>query len=45
MIWTHGEDKLHGFITYLNGIHPTIKFTYEHSYKQFKFPRHYSQDQ
>ena len=31
MIWTHGEDKLQEFITYLNGIHPSIKFTHEYS--------------
>ena len=30
MIWIHGEDKLEEYITYLNGIHPTIKFTLEH---------------
>ena len=28
MIWTHGVDQLKEFIEYLNGIHPTIKFTY-----------------
>ena len=37
MIWTHGEDKLEEFITYLNGIHPTIKFTSEHSYTHISF--------
>ena len=31
MVWTHGEDKLNTFISYLNNIHPTIKFTSEHS--------------
>ena len=31
MIWTHGEDNLTELITYLNGIHPTIKFTRETS--------------
>ena len=31
MIWTHTEDKLRTFITYLNNIHPTIKFTSSHS--------------
>ena len=31
MIWTHGEDNLNEFIKYLNGIHPTIKFTHESS--------------
>ena len=34
MIWTHGEDKLQEFITYLNGIHKTIKFTHEFSQSQ-----------
>ena len=29
MIWTHGEDNLTEFITYLNSQHPTIKFTHE----------------
>ena len=27
LLWTHGEDKLNDFITYLNNLHPTIKFT------------------
>ena len=31
MIWTQTEDKLRSFITYLNNIHPTIKFTSSHS--------------
>ena len=31
MIWTHTEDELRTFITYLNKIHPTIKFTSPHS--------------
>ena len=31
MIWTHGENKLLEFITYLNSIHPSIKFTHEFS--------------
>ncbi len=29
LIWTHGKDELHSFITYLNNAHPTIKFTSE----------------
>ena len=37
MIWTHGEDKLQEFITYLNSIHPTIKFTHEFSYTHISF--------
>ena len=31
MIWTHTEDELRTFITYLNNIHHTIKFTSSHS--------------
>ena len=31
MIWTYTEDELRTFITYLNNIHPTIKFTSSHS--------------
>ena len=37
MIWIHGEDKLQEFITYLNSIHPTIKFTHEFSYTHVSF--------
>ena len=37
IIWTHGEDKLDEFITYLNSIHPTIKFTHESSTTQINF--------
>ena len=37
MIWTHGEGTLNEFITYLNGIHPTIKFTHELSTTQINF--------
>ena len=37
MIWTHGEDTLNEFITYLNGIHPTIKFTHELSNTHINF--------
>ena len=37
MILTHGEDKLQEFITYLNGIHPTIKFTHEFSQTHLNF--------
>ena len=29
MVWTQGAEKLNAFITYLNSIHPTIKFTSE----------------
>ncbi|XP_078374399.1 uncharacterized protein LOC144657936 [Oculina patagonica] len=31
MIWTHGEELLKNFISYLNSIHPSIKFTHEYS--------------
>ena len=37
MTWTHGEDNLTEFITYLNRIHPTIKFTHETSLTQINF--------
>ena len=37
MVWTHGEDKLNNFITYLNNIRPTIKFTSEHSTTSIPF--------
>ena len=37
MIWPHGEDNLNEFITYLNGIHQTIKFTHESSHTQIDF--------
>ena len=37
MISTHGEDKLHEFITFLNGIQPTIKFTHKFSPTQINF--------
>ena len=37
MIWTHGEDSLSNFIEYLNGIHPTIKFTHKVSTSSINF--------
>ena len=37
LLWTHGEDKLNGFITYLNNLHPTIKFTGSFSYNEIPF--------
>ena len=37
MIWTNGEDNLSKFISYLNEIHPTIKFTHESSPTQIDF--------
>ena len=37
LIWTHGQDKLADFITTLNHIHPTIKFTNETSSTSINF--------
>ena len=37
MVWAHGEEKLDNFITYLNNIHPTIKFTSERSTSSIPF--------
>jgi len=37
MIWTHGEEKLDHFVSYLNNCHPTIKFTCEKSYTHVPF--------
>ena len=31
MVWTHGPNKLESFITYINSLHETIKFTHEWS--------------
>ena len=31
MIWEHGEEELLRFISYLNSIHPTLKFTHSYS--------------
>ena len=30
-IWTHGKEELEEFLTYINGVHETIKFTAEYS--------------
>ena len=30
-LWTHGEDKLHDFLSRLIEFHPNLKFTYEYS--------------
>ena len=30
-IWTHGESSLTSYLTYLNSVHPNIKFTMERS--------------
>ena len=37
MIWTHGSDELQKFITYLNDIHPKVKFTHESSESEINF--------
>ena len=37
MVWTHGNEKLDSFITYLNSIHPTIKLTSERSTTSIPF--------
>ena len=37
LLWTHGEVKLNDFITYLNNLHPTIKFTNSFSYNEIPF--------
>ena len=37
LIWTHGEDSLRDFVEYLNGLHPTIKFTSEISKESINF--------
>ena len=30
-IWTHGEEALTEFLSYLNSLHPSIQFTLDHS--------------
>ena len=37
LLWTQGEEKLNDFITYLNNLHPTIKFTSSFSYNEIPF--------
>ena len=37
IIWTHGEEALVEFITYLNSLHPSIKFTHEYSHSSKNF--------
>ena len=37
MIWEHGEESLNSFISYLNSLHPTIKFTSKFSREQIEF--------
>ena len=37
LLWTHGEEKLNDLTTYLNNLHPTIKFTCSLSYNEIPF--------
>ena len=37
IIWTYGQDELTRFVTYLNSVHETIKFTCETSVKSVDF--------
>ena len=37
LLWRHGEGKLNDFITYLNNLHPTMKFTSSFSYNEIPF--------
>ena len=37
MIWTEGLENLNTFVTYLNNLHPTIKFTSNHSLTNVPF--------
>ena len=37
MIWIHSVDDLHAFNSYLNSIHPTIKFTFNYSFASIPF--------
>ena len=37
LLWTHSKEKLNDFITYLNNLHPTIKFTSSFSYNEVPF--------
>ena len=36
-VWTHGEEKLHDFLSCLNVFHPNLKFTYEYSTDRINF--------
>ena len=36
-VWTHGEEKLHDFLSCLNEFHPNLTFTYEYSTEQINF--------
>ena len=37
MIWTEGLENLNTFVNYLNNLHPTIKFTSNHSFANIPF--------
>ena len=37
MLWTHSVDDLHAFTSYLNSIHPTIKFTSNYLFTSIPF--------
>ena len=37
IVWTEGEEKLNGFIDYLNNAHDTIKFTNKWSEHEIEF--------
>lgn len=37
LIWDHGMDELHKFLTYLNDRHPNIKFSREVSHREVSF--------
>ena len=37
IIWSHGKEKLEEFLTYINEVHETIKFTAEYSLREVAF--------
>ena len=37
MIWQYEEESLKEFLTYLNSIHPSIKFTFKYSHDSIEF--------
>ena len=37
LIWEHGEEPLKLFLKKINGIHPTINFTADWSYRSVNF--------
>ena len=36
-VWTHGDNKLDGFLERLNSFHPNLKFTSERSQQEINF--------